>query len=146
MLSEPQVVGLTLFGEARGEPVEGRIAVANVIRNRVVAQRRTFGLTPRDVCLKPWQFSCWRQEGGAANYGDLLSAARLLSRGVLAGPMLRECLWIAHGLLDRQFGDSVHGATHYLTAELFARNRPVWSVGHDPVCHVNSHLFFAGIA
>ena len=56
-LSDLEVTLVTLFGEARGEPVEGLIAVGSVIRNRVKAAR--FGSTYRAVCLARWQFSCW---------------------------------------------------------------------------------------
>ena len=38
-LDDAQVIALTLYGEARGEGVEGRIAVANVIRNRLTSGR-----------------------------------------------------------------------------------------------------------
>ena len=34
-LPDDAVLGLTLYGEARGEPIEGQIAVACCIKNRV---------------------------------------------------------------------------------------------------------------
>lgn len=143
-LSEADVVALTLFGESRGEPIEGRIAIASVIRNRVAAHRASFGLTPRAVCLQPWQFSCWMPEGGSVNYGVVLDAAyHLLSKDT--GPMLRECLWITDGALAGMFHDTVRGSTHYLTAALFASHPPAWAAGQTPACKVNEHLFFRGI-
>lgn len=141
-LSELQVVALTLWGEARGEPIEGRFAVANAIRNRVKAQRASFGFSPRDVCLKAWQFSCWLPGPvGGANYQSVLAAARhLLGADALGGPVVRECVWIADGLLGFQFGDTVQGSTHYLTAALFADAPPAWAKGKTPTCQVNRHL------
>lgn len=145
-LSERHVVALTLYGEARGEAIEGRIAVANVIRNRAAARRPAFGLTPRDVCLKAWQFSCWLPQGGADNYAAVLDAARALTRdGGSIPPMLGECLWIADGLLGARFGDTVKGATHYVTADLHAQRKPAWAVGLEPVLTLHAHLFFAGV-
>lgn len=144
-LSERDVVALTLYGEARGEAIEGRIAVANVIGNRAKAQRASFGLTTRDVCLKAWQFSCWLPQGGADNYAAVLDAARALTRPDNTPPMLAECVWIADGLLGHRFGDTVKGATHYLTADLYARQKPAWSVGLQPVASIHKHLFFAGV-
>ena len=45
----------TLLGEARGEGVEGMVAVANVIRNR--SRSGVYPSNPVDVVLQPWQFS-----------------------------------------------------------------------------------------
>jgi hypothetical protein len=52
------VMARTVFGEARGEPYQGRLAVAHVILNRVRAGG-WFGASVSEVCLKRWQFSCW---------------------------------------------------------------------------------------
>lgn len=49
------IVAATLWGEARGEGEKGMIAVANVIRNRAESK----GITPKEVVLKPKQFSVW---------------------------------------------------------------------------------------
>jgi len=48
----------TAMGEARGEGLTGIAAVLNVIINRAL-HPRWWGSTPVDVCLEPWQFSCW---------------------------------------------------------------------------------------
>lgn len=149
-LPERDILALTLWGEARSEPIEGRIAIANVVRNRVTAQRASFGLTPREVCLKPWQFSCWRLEGGAENYAQMMDAARLLDTSTratgLLSPIFRECLWIAEGLLTDRFGDNTKGSTHYLTVTLYRLHPPAWAIGHVPTVQINSHLFFKGVA
>src|SRR5512134_3045692 len=49
------VMARTVYGEARGEPHEGRLAVAHVILNRARAGG-WFGAGVSEVCL---QFSCW---------------------------------------------------------------------------------------
>lgn len=145
-LSEAQVVALTLFGEARGEPIEGRIAIASIIRNRVTLKRHAFGLTPREACLKRWQFSCWIPEGGAVNYGVLMDAVHLVSSNALS-PMLRECLWVADGALGGLFLESVKGSTHYYNPAAMkpAGTMPDWAVGKTPACTINAHLFFKDI-
>lgn len=140
-LSDGDVVGLTLFGEARGQTVEGRIAVANVIGNRVAAQVSAFGLTHRAVCLKPWQFSCWRPEGGQANYELLMDAAANLSQHRAVGPLLKECLWIADGLLREQFRDYTRGATHYLTSALYESHPPAWAKTVPILASLGAHVF-----
>ena len=54
-LTQREVVAMTILGEARGEGEAGMYAVATVINQRVINRNKT----PRQVCLQPWQFSCW---------------------------------------------------------------------------------------
>lgn len=64
------IAARTIAGEARGEPIEGQIAVAWVIRNRAETvfraktARHHYGPMPslRAICLQPWAFSCWNAE------------------------------------------------------------------------------------
>ena len=57
------ILARTLWGEARGEGFDGQIAVAWTIRNRVFdgKAKSWWGEGYAEVCLKPWQFSCWNQ-------------------------------------------------------------------------------------
>lgn len=139
-LSDTQVIGLTLWAEARNQGPEGRIAIANVIKNRVAAKKKHFGLTARAVCLKPWQFSCWN-EGTDKNHTLLMDTAFHLVRGESPGPMLRECLWIGQGLLDDAFVDNTHGSDHYLTAALLESRPPSWAVGQRVLVQIGAHCF-----
>lgn len=147
-LTDLQTLALTLYGEARSEPIEGRIAIANVIRNRVSASRPSFGLSLKGVCLKAWQFSCWLPGGGKENYEHLMKIARQVwteERQQHPAPILRECFWIADGLIANQFRDNTEGATHYCTFKLWKENPPAWTKGHRPVTTVGDHVFFAGV-
>lgn len=130
-LADDVVIGLTLYGEARGEGPEGRIAVANVIRNR--AQQRK--LTPRAVCLQPLQFSCWNEHD--PNRDLLLATAAAPS----IGPLVRECRWIAQGLIADAFVDNTHGATHYLTLALLESHPPSWAKGQRVLTTIGHHAF-----
>lgn len=49
---------LTICGEARGEPREGQLGVAEVIRNRMRRRYQSDGTVVGTV-LRPQQFSCW---------------------------------------------------------------------------------------
>jgi Cell wall hydrolyses involved in spore germination len=144
-LPDDAIVALTLWGEARGEGPEGRIAVANVIRNRALCNRAAFGLTVRDVCLKPWQFSCWQSAGGAANFELLMDTATLLADGKAPGPVLRECRWIARGLFTGEFVDNTKGATHYLTSQLYRDAPPAWAVNQRVLAAIGSHVFLRAV-
>jgi N-acetylmuramoyl-L-alanine amidase len=142
-LSDEDVFALTLFGEVRGEPDAGKRAVAHVIRNRVRANRRGFGLGYGGVCLKPWQFSCWKPEGGLANYERVLDVARQVARPEFTpGPQLRRCYEIARETMREDVPDLVSGANHYLTAALLRKAPPKWAQGQLPVATVGSHVFF----
>lgn len=145
-LTETQVVTLTLWGEGRGEPIEGRIAIGCLIRNRVDAAYR--GRSYREVCLSPWQFSCWQPQGGQANYEAVMQMAHHMETGeasdVLYEPVLRECGWIAHGIIGRWIRDTVKGAKHYHAAAM--AQRPTWAIEQTPVAAVGAHLFYTGVA
>jgi spore germination cell wall hydrolase CwlJ-like protein len=52
------ILGITIWREARGEGIDGMRAVYHVIVNRAFSGQ----LWPHDreqVCLQPFQFSCW---------------------------------------------------------------------------------------
>jgi len=56
---EPWVWGvMTIAQEALGEPLEGKIAVAEVIRNRMRTEYNSDG-SIEDTVLRPYQFSGW---------------------------------------------------------------------------------------
>lgn len=146
-LTDPQILTLTVFGEARGQGIEGQIAVGCVIRNRVDDGR--WGRSYAKVCLAPWQFSCWRPEGGIANYRQVLLAAQSMLNGQLPDdPVLRQCAWVAQGIIGRWIIDITQGATHYFAPSAMkpVGAVPKWAVHKQPVASIGDHLFFAGIA
>ena len=54
------ILGITIWREARGEGSGGMMGVYNVIRNRVSASPKNgWSNDPEKVCLQPYQFSCW---------------------------------------------------------------------------------------
>ena len=58
LVSDEAWATLTVWMEARGEPQEGRVAVAEVIRNRTQRKYQSDG-TVASTCLRPLQFSSW---------------------------------------------------------------------------------------
>lgn len=127
----------TLWGECRGEPQEGQIAVAWVIRNR--AERKRFagplagleGAVER-VCKAKWQFSCWWDQQAAhlkALPAERLKAQADLVRGVLGGIT----------------PDPTNGADHYHTiarpgyADVWPPN---WAPTMAEVARFGGHVFY----
>lgn len=141
-LTDVDIATVTLWGEARGEPIEGRIAVACVLRNRVADGR--WGDTYTDVCLAPKQFSCWN-EGRDANHAAVMVLVEDLKAGRFVNdPILKECYWIMQGVMNSIVRDRVPHATHYYAASM--REPPAWADDADLVARVGNHLFYARVA
>jgi len=151
-LTDFGALALTLFGEARGEPIEGIVAVGSVVRNRVERPRR-YSSTFRGVCVQPAQFSCWWLFGGETNYERVYGMARAFVEGrgmPLEGSSIdvwRECQFVAEGLIGGQVRDRVAGATHYYApAGMQPMGAiPIWAEGLTPAATIGRHLFFAGV-
>lgn len=140
------VVACTLYGEARGVGPDERHGIANTIGNRVRARRRDWGLTPADVCLARWQYSCWTPAGGVANYEQVLLVVQRLLSGAAVGPLVKVCLALAADVVCEALPDIVSGSTHYVTRALFVAHPPVWAAGRTPTVVIGSTAFFAGVA
>ena len=56
---DERIVALTLLGEARGEGVDGMLAVGMVVQQRSIERKKR----PATICLQPKQFSCWNGMG-----------------------------------------------------------------------------------
>ncbi|SOD92548.1 cell wall hydrolase [Caenispirillum bisanense] len=135
LLADPvEVLARTLWGEARGEPVRGQEAVAAVVLNRVArAQARGgrwwWGASVTEVCLKPWQFSCWNAND--PNRPRLL-ALTPQTRG-FAG-----ALRIARRAVAGNLADPTDGATHYHARGI----HPPWAWRLVPCAEIGRHLFY----
>jgi cell wall hydrolase len=136
-LTDLETLALTLYGETRGEPHDGKIAVANVIKNRATLHSQTIGA----VCLCPHQFSCWQLEAQT-----LAEADRRLVAGT-PDPPLVECERVAAGVIAGTVVDNTNGATHYYApAVMVPPGRvPTWAAGLTPCATVGHHLFFNNV-
>ncbi len=141
-----EILGLTIFGEARNESMDGRAAVAHTANNRSL----TRGHSVDERCLQKSQYSCWFPFGGAVNHERLMALAyKVVNRQSLGSDaaLFNECKWIAAGVIGGQLIDRTKGSTHYLTSALYySHTAPAWTVGHTPVICIGAHSFFAGIA
>ena len=142
-LGDANVLALTIWGEARGESVEGKVAVGCVIRNRLQHPVR-FGATYTDVCLSPSQFSCWSEAGGRANFAALMAIADAVARGQTVGdPSFRECRFVAAGIIAGDLRDRIGGGTHYVTVGLYdSPKAPQWAK-QPHVVQVGSQVFMS---
>ncbi len=117
------VIALTLFGEAAGEPLAGKQAVASVIYHR--AEREgTGGFV--GVCRAPRQFSCWNN-GATPQVPDDAPSWRAY----------RQCWQIADSMVAGRFTTTVD-ADHYHADYV----TPGWAGKMEHVGTVGRHRFY----
>lgn len=135
MKPEIEILARTIYGEARGElnrldgGIASLIAIGNVVMNRV-HQKKWYGKTVTEVCLKPWQFSCWNSND--PNYEVLM--------GPLSGKLIDTCQYIAERLINEQWPDLTGGCDHYHATTL--RNFPSWTLKTKAKCRIGQHIFY----
>lgn len=125
------VMARTLFGEARGERLEGMQAVAWVILNRAKQGKPRFSDTISGVCKAPFQFTCWSKSD---------PNSRVCALATDADPFFALALYAAAGVLTGQVPDPVDGATHYHTVGM--RPYPSWAGKLEYVKTVGQHRFY----
>lgn len=134
----------TIYGEARGEGQQGKIAVGWVVRNRAKEARRhragtgknhpLFGDGSLEVaCTARMQFSC--RNLSEPNRKVIL--VKTLPDALDDGWFL-DCLSAALDVILGFEAGPTCGSTHYHTAAV----APAWPRGKQPVRQIGSHRFF----
>jgi len=132
-----EAVSRTIFGEARGEPWLGKIAVAWCIRNRVEADLGNDGKPDwwgegyEAVCKKRWQFTCWEESDPNSKF--------IASATPDTNDMLRDCIAAAALVMTGAVEDPTNGADHYFNP---AAANPDWAKGRTPVARIGRHVFY----
>ncbi len=122
---------LTIWQEARGESFEGKLAVAEVIWNRMRQQYQSDGTVVGTV-LKPYQFSGWNTTDK-----NRLIAAKLDD----LDPAVKDCM---KAWFDAKAGsNTVRGALLYFNPSL-VKDVPTWagSAVAKKVAEVGRHVFY----
>lgn len=114
MNEDLDVLARTIYGEARGEDIAGKVAVANVVMNRVKTFRSliasgvrklTFGNgSITSACLYKYQFSCWNEKD--PNREKILAV-----KG--SDLYFAECIVVAKVAMAGLLVDNTAGSTHY---------------------------------
>tara|TARA_Y100000310_G_scaffold324033_1_gene385361 strand:+ start:380 stop:793 length:414 start_codon:yes stop_codon:yes gene_type:complete len=130
---EIDTLARTIYGEARGEPMQGKIAVAWCVRNRV-EHPKWWGKSWLGVMLKPKQFSCWNPEDR--------------NRTKLAGVTFndkdfRDCWYAALAVYQNMVKDPAPGSTHYYAYDLM--DEPFWAEGATSCGRIAGHEYFKGV-
>lgn len=127
--AEIDTLARTLWGEARGEGVRGMQAVANVITNRV-NRGGWYGATYQEVCLKPYQFSCWLDTD--PNYEKLLRVNEKDSQ-------FAQAVQIAKKAYNVELPDITGGAINYHAKSVL----PYWAKSMSKTATIGNHIFYA---
>ena len=129
------ILGRTLWGEARGEGQAGMEAVAAVVINRVAHARSRsngnfwWGNSITRVCQKPFQFSCWNR--GDPNLSKMMALDDSDRHFAMA---LRIARWAVSGNLPDPTGGADHYHAVYIT--------PKWAMGRLPTAVIGRHVFY----
>lgn len=120
---------MNVWMEARGEPYDGKVAVARVMRNRL-AVHWSGAHSIADVILSPYQFSGWNTKDP-----NRLRAAKLDDDD----PLVQECgrAWLESEVNDAGVGDAV-----FYYAPAAVPSPPTWAVPGNLVTVIGAHHFF----
>lgn len=137
LLTDTEALVLTVYGEARGESIEGQVAVMNVIMNRAKTRHRTI----KEICFEPKQFSCWNFSD--PNFPILKELAEKAINSDLPNEgILSQIKYLAAGVLGNYFRDNTVGAEYYMTNALFnSDKRPSWALKPHSVIVIGKHTF-----
>lgn len=136
-LSQDQIMALEVYGEARGEPDEGKIAVCSVVLNR-----EDFGLqhpawgklyggdTANVVILDPWQFSSFNSND--PNFPTLKAIAQDFWGHCVNGTVLDHCHDIALSVYSGEIQRNVKAIYYETLASKGLWNQFVEKLGREP--------------
>lgn len=121
------IVIRTLWGEARGEPFSGQVAVVHVIRNRAMRK----GTSMAYECLRPLQFSCWNKNDPNEKLIRAMS------------PESWEYISMGNAVeYAMQRPDITGGALHYHAKSI----KPAWAKPPGEVSlQLGGHIFWKGV-
>lgn len=117
----------TIFGEARGEPKVGQLAIGLTIQTRV-HHPRWWGGSWREVILCPRQFSCWED----------VNAEKIRKARELKTEDWNWCYDSAERVYTENTIDFVGRPTHYHSV----RVHPDWSAGMKRLMTIGNHVFY----
>lgn len=130
-ITDIDIMARTIYGEARGESKEGKVAVGNVISNRAKTVKfKIFGDgSIESACLYPKQFSCWNQND--PNRQKCLSVKT-------DDKVFLECLSVAYEILMGLCNDNTDGCDHYWARSI---QDPDWSKSLKNKTLIGNHYF-----
>lgn len=87
-----------------------------------------YGASIKDVCLKPYQFSCWNK--GDPNREKILNATPA---------QLKTARRISEAVINGTLPDITGGATNYHAKSV----KPYWAASMTKTATIGNHIFYA---
>ena len=126
MLTNLVCLAIAIYFEAAGEPYAGKLAVAEVVMNRVESPR--YPNTPCDVIQQHKQFSFVEEFG--------MEVPEL--KNALDQQAWQHGLYAAHKALSGAVYGLTDGAMHYYTPD---KANPKWAESMTEVVQIGNHRF-----
>jgi hypothetical protein len=123
-------LAFNVYFEARGEPVAGQYAVAEVTMNRVAS-----GRYPDTICGVVHQKN-W--DPLRKRYVSAFSWTELDERPSREDETFRQAWAVAEDVYHGRHVPTLKGATHYHAAYI----KPSWARGNKPVARIGKHIFY----
>jgi spore germination cell wall hydrolase CwlJ-like protein len=129
LIPEDALAILTIWQESRGEDDAGKLAVAEVIWNRMRTRYSSDG-TVAGTVLRPWQFS-----GMNTDDPNRVPSFKLDDEN----PIVKACS--AAWTLARAGTSTTHGAVLYLNPKVVSK-LPAWVAKSKKVATIGAHHFY----
>lgn len=130
-----------MYGEARGEILEGQVGVGCCLRNRFSTNPAKY-INYHSVCLEPAQFTCWNEAD--PNRSVLDDLARKIVNGIpISDPIARQCIFLARGIVDWLVKDNIQNNRYYMRTDLLnSSDCPKWANSARRKVVIGHHTFF----
>lgn len=122
-----EALARTVYGEARGEPFEGQVGVAWVVKNRA-SKPGWWGRTIEEVCFRAKQFSCWNPDD---------PNLRVIHAATPNVESYLRAMGVAALVMSGNLPDPTRGATHYHHVGI----KPLWSEKMRETVTIGHHKF-----
>ena len=135
MLAELVCLATAIYFEARGEPMVGQVAVAQVVMSRVYDNRY-----PNNVCdvVKQGYYYSWNKEIPIPNKCQFSFWCDGKPETIKDTEAYMWATEVARATLDGQLYDTTQGATHYHAYYV----QPSWSKKFTQTVRINDHIFY----
>lgn len=130
-MTDLEALTVTLWGEGRGEPIEGKIGIAQVIRERVETGYKG-AKTYVEVCTAHAQFSAWTEEAA-----QMKAEAIAYTQGKIDA-VTELCREIAAATIEGKLADNTNGANHYFNP---SEVQPEWATDAPVLAELGHHVF-----
>lgn len=130
-----------VYGEARGETISGKIAVAFSAINR---KKRAKDKDICDIVLAPLQYSIFNDNAEfqkAATSFDIAPPVR----NAIEEQAWQESMRVAKEVLREKYKDPTSGSTHYLAPVAMKKlgyKTPKWAKQYKQTGQIDNHIFF----